>query len=51
MAIHPKVVDVICFEQALLQCWYIIPSSSFNHSVLSSAIYMMPFEWTDLFTD
>ena len=22
MAIHPKVVDVICFEQAVLQCWY-----------------------------
>ena len=33
MAIHPKVVDVICFEQAVLQCWYIMPSSSFSHLV------------------
>ena len=50
MAIYPKVVDVICFEQAVLQCWYIIQVLLLIIQY-SSAIYMMPFEWTDLLTD
>ena len=49
MLIH---MSVICFERAVPQCWY-------NNAKLilllviyySSAICMMPFEWTGLLTD
>ena len=49
MVICPIVVDLICFEQAVPQ-GQLMPSSAFNHKY-SSAIYVIPFEWTDLLTD
>ena len=52
MAIHPK-VDVTCFDQAATTMLvYKMQSFSFNHEYTCSfAIYMIPFQWTDLLTD
>ena len=42
----------ICFEQAVLQCWYNNAKFFFQSFTSNSfAIYMMAFEWTDLLTD
>ena len=51
MAIHPK-VDVICFDRAVTTMLvYNATSFTFNHEyTCSSAIFMMPFQRTDLLT-
>ena len=52
MAIHPK-VDVICFDRAVTTMLvYNATSFTFNHEyTCGSAIFMMPFQRTDLLTD
>ena len=57
MVISHKVhiVDIFLLGTSCAPYWYtILPSSAFSHIHVckySSAIYMIPFEWTDLLTD
>ena len=58
MVISHKVhiVDIFLLGTSCAPCinYTILPSSAFSHIHVckySSAIYMIPFEWTDLLTD
>lgn len=55
MVISHKVhiVDIVLLGTSCAPCT-ILPSSAFSHihvSKYSSAVYMIPFEWTELLTD